>query len=142
VKRIVFAAIVAFTDRPTYDGRRLIGPGTTACPLWEHAQYPLPVFVPGREKIGEIELASIVDHRLTVFGRLSTSPVHRRFIEPLLDGSARLEIEIRGGTTEFPEHTPEMWHLDWGLTCVVIGTNPCWDLPPVQIEEFVREVVQ
>lgn len=149
MRRIVFAAIVAYTDRPTEDGRML---ATPEGPLL-HRPYPLPVFGwlgerteedPGRVvSVGLVEQAAVCDHRLIVFGRLSAAAEDRHFIDSLAAGTSWLEIDVEHIKAELLEPigtatAPVSRFTGWKLVAAHIGEAPCWDLPPVQIEEFTH----
>lgn len=143
MRRIAFAAIVAYLDRATDDGRLLVAPEI----LLHHA-YPLPVFgynaaTGQRDRVGMIEIAAVCDRRLIVFGRMTTGPEAKPYVDRLSEGSAWLELDLSHIETETEEPTntdpdPVTRFTSWSLACATIGESPCWDLPPVQIEEFTN----
>jgi len=143
-RRLVFAAVIAFTDVPSADGRVLVTPPGFICPARD---YPLPVF--GRDpepnsmawRIGSIEDASVVDHRLIVFGRFDTSALAKTFVDQLADGTHRLEIDA--DITEYEQSAavtgmpvPSRRAIRWALRSVSVGDHPAWDLPVTQMEEL------
>lgn len=151
--RIVFCAIVAFTEKITKDGRMLSTPEGFKCPV---KQLPMPVLwtPPNRgglsrpsEPIGVIESAFVVDHRLITFGRLDGTEEVRGSVVPMLkDGSRFLEIDVDGAEMDY-DLDPLMPELEqvpvgpiifrkWRLRAAWIGDRPCWDLPRVQVEEI------
>lgn len=154
--RIVFAAVVAYTDRITKDGRILSTPEGFVCPV---RQLPVPVlWTPpnhnGKPRqtipVGRIEQANVIDHRVIVFGRLDETEEIRESVVPMLqDGSRLLEIDITSSEVDqFVEPLGEDPFLmnqvgpvifkSWKLSAAWVGTEQCWDLPRIQIEEITR----
>lgn len=149
--RIVFAAIVALIGTPTKDGRTLAAPEGFMCPVRE---LPLPVLwtppnhfgevIPTRT-VGKIEQAYVIDKRLIVFGHIFRIPEGEYIANQLAAGSRQLEIDIDSGKGMFdlePDFLEtgagEVTFTDWRLRSAWVGSNPCWNLPPVQIEEITR----
>jgi hypothetical protein len=138
VKRIVFIAIVGRIGVPTNDGRVLEDQD-----VLDHRPYPLPVFGRWegngfhRPQIGVIESAAVVDRRLIVFGRMFTGIEAAPYVERLALGQAWLEIDLSYGSWETGPGQPYRF-TQWSLTAAAVGDHPCWDLPPVQIEELTN----
>jgi hypothetical protein len=128
--RIAFAAVVAITGKPCKDGRTLVTPEGFVCPS---RPYPLPVYGRGSNgravAVGHIETASIVDHRVIVFGHLFNTLEAVPFTHRLEAGTAWLEIDVDQWLAETAE-------VEWMLAAAFVGDKPAWDLPPVQIEEL------
>jgi hypothetical protein len=151
--RIVFAAVVAFTDKVTRDGRIMATPenfdvltGGPVPVMWtpaNHGGVPVPTI-----RIGLIEKAYVVDHRLIAFGHLDETEHGRQAMELLSSGRWFLEIDIDSGdmTYDLDPLLPELEQIpvgpvifkNWKLRAAWVGTGPCWDLPPVQIQEITR----
>jgi hypothetical protein len=149
--RTVFAAVVAFTGKRTPDGRVIVAPEGFRCPASE--DIPVmgwteePSGVRFAVRIGKISEAYVIDGRITVFGHLDQTPRARKFTALLADGSHRLEIDFDHVTMEFmnevvgAEELPvagDVHMVNWRLRAAFVGDKPCWDLPPVQIEEMTR----
>lgn len=138
-RRLVFAALVAYTDRPTTDGRVLVTPPGFMCPARD---YPLPVFGRDEEfgmayRVGDIEAASVVDHRLIAFGRMYTTGRAKMFTDQLRDGTHRLEIDVTALETARADRDDQVTVIArWELASAYIGDRPCWNLPPVQMEDM------
>lgn len=150
--RIVFAAIVAFTDKQTRDRRILATPKGFMCPARD---LPLPVlWMPPNHKgkaaasrpVGRIEQAYVIDKRLIIFGCLDQTEDGVHIASRFSEGSRQLEIDVISGhavydldpATDplFADPAGPITFTDWKLTCAWVGSSPCWDLPPVQIEEL------
>ncbi len=145
--RIVFAAVVAFCGKRTADGRTIVAPEGFRCPV---RALPVPVF--GWEEprnavqVGQINEAYVIDNRITVFGHMSTGPVARTCAGRLSAGTHFLEIDMdhiqyetmNQSVTETGEVSADLQLVSWRLTSAFVGDRPCWDLPPVQIEELTR----
>lgn len=149
MKPVVFAAVIGFTEKETHDSRMLAEPEGGLV----HRPYPLPVFgypvnldpVEGgpRERAGVIEMVTLCDRKLIAFGRMFPDVCASRYIEALASGEAWLEIDTDEMVPEFvwPDGAAESAHplirfTRWRLSCAVIGQDPAWVLPPVQIEEI------
>jgi hypothetical protein len=149
--RIVFAAVVAFTEKITRDGRILTTPedfhvltGSALPILWtppNHGGVPVPTV-----RVGLIEKAYVVDHRLITFGHIDETENGRRVADLLGTGQWFLEIDIDpGDATYFAEPSfdeirtvgPVIFQT-WRLRAAYVGTEPCWALPKVQIQEITR----
>jgi len=155
--RTVFAAVVAFTERLTKDGRILATPddfhvsaGTHGYPLpimWtppNHGGKPVPTL-----RVGLIEEAYIVDRRLITFGHIDRTERGNEVTALLGSGTWFLEIDIDSGDMKYDLDPlsaslgeavpvgPVIFH-GWKLRAAWVGTQPCWDLPPVQIQEITR----
>jgi hypothetical protein len=154
--RIVFAAVVAFTEKITKDGRVLVTPEDFHVRPGSHG-YPLPVmWTPPNHggkpvqsvRVGVIEEAYVIDHRLITFGHIDESEHGRRVAELLDSGQWFLEIDIDSGSMTYdldPMPAPfeavpvgPVIFKDWRLRAAWVGTQPCWDLPSVQIQEITR----
>lgn len=149
--RTVFAAVVALIGKPTKDGRILAAPEGFLCPVKE---FPLPVLwtppnhhgeVTPTKTVGKIENAYVIDNRLITFGHLFRTEEGAFIASQLAEGSRQLEIDIDSGKGMFdlePDFLEtgagEITFTEWRLRSAWIGSNPCWDLPPVQIEEMTR----
>lgn len=151
--RIVFAAVVAYTEKISKDGRMLAAPEGFMCPV---RQLPVPVLwtPPNRDgkarpscRIGEIESAYVVDRRVITFGHLDDTEEIRQGVVPLLQSGAWfLEIDMDAGDIQYgldpllPEQGPTgpVVFKSWKLLAAWIGDHPCWDLPHVQVEEITR----
>lgn len=153
--RLVFAAVVAFTDRITKDGRILATPEGFVCParalpapvLWtppNQSGQPVPT-----EQVGTIGEAFVIDHRLIVFGHLDESDRGREVFRMLDEGSRFLEIDIDSGDMLYDldplgdnlyltKPVGPVIFKSWKLTGAWVGSEPCWDLPRVQVEEITR----
>lgn len=147
--RTVFAAVIAFTDKPTKDGRTLATPEGFLCPV----RRPLvPVLWTtrnrGTHRVGEIEKSYVVDRRLIVFGKLHPTPEGREAATLIRDHGWGFEIDVQSGDPVFDldpaldpvgtDQHPEITFKNWELFAVWLGIDPCWDLPPVQMEEVRR----
>lgn len=152
--RIVFAAVVGYTDRETADHRILSTPESFRCPVDRRTGFPLPViWTPpnhhGKPRqsypVGRIEEAYVVDRRIIVFGHLITTEEVRQGLVPMLAGGAWvLEIDIDSKDVSYdldpdpfvPEPVGPVLFTGWTLRAAHVGPGGVWDLPPVQIEEL------
>lgn len=150
--KIVFAAIVAYTEQVTNDGRILSTPEGFTCPVRE---LPVPVlWIPPNHKgksvptvsVGRITDAYVVDHRLISFGEMFETERGREATSLLRDHDWRLEIDVDSGdmTYDLDPLLPELEQFpvgpvifkSWRLRAAWVGTQPCWKLPKIQIEEI------
>jgi hypothetical protein len=142
--RTVFAAVVAFTGKPTADRRVIVAPEGFRCPA---RSYPLPVYgwapftgeLNIAVQVGRIDEAYVIDGRVIVFGHLSLDDETRPFVDQLAAGTHVLEIDLGDVGMEHNAETATTTMLTWSLAAVHIGDRPCWNLPPVQIETLTGE---
>jgi hypothetical protein len=150
--RIVFAAVSAFTDKITKDGRILATPedfhvliGSALPILLTRPKVPQDATV----RVGLIEKAYVVDRRLIVFGHLDETEHGREVMDLFASGRWFLEIDIDSGDMTYdlepfpgsygePVPVGPVIFKNWKLRAAHVGTEPCWDLPPVQIQEITR----
>lgn len=143
-RRIVFVAIVGRTGELTTDDRILEAPDGPVL----HGKYPLPVLGPptypggGRQTVGEIEQVAVCDRRIIVFGHLSTKAEFAHYAEHLATGDVGFELVLSHLKVQTERSTvfatKSSRFSEWSVHSVVIGNNPCWDLPLPQIEELVH----
>jgi hypothetical protein len=137
----VFAAIVALTYVRSNDQSFALSTPSTGfnCPA---LSYPMPVMDKAGTHIGDIEVASVVDHRIVAFGHFFHTQDAERAVTKLVNVTARLEIDITGGTrttcVDLETGKPYDVVSGWSLMSATVGSRPAWNLPPVQIEELTR----
>jgi hypothetical protein len=132
--RIVFIAIAGFTGEVTDDGR-VLGPPEDG--RLRHREYPLPVTatIDGiTKKVGEIEMAAWCDRRIIIFGRMDPDPRYASLVKYLNNGTYVFEIDVDDVKIETEDDVVRM--TSWRLAAAMIGQDPCWKLPKVQIEAF------
>lgn len=133
MKKIIFIAIVAYTGEVTSDGRVLCTPATI-----KTRPYPLPVRaqIKGATRIiGQIEQAAVCDRRLIIFGKLDPAKVAGTpIVDCLANGTYAFEIDVDQVKQRFEDEIFRM--IEWRLAAVTVGADPCWKLPPPQIEEM------
>lgn len=145
--RIVFAAVVAFTDKPTKDGRTLATPDYFDAPM---KSCPIPVMRinrKGTKQVGVIEKAYVVDRRLIVFGQMDTTPEGREAVDMLERGMRSFEVDVTTdhlyydldpATDPIGSNPGPLTFKVWKVHSVWVGDSPCWDLPKAQIQELNR----
>lgn len=153
-RKNVFAAIVAYTEKITKDGRMLATPEDFHVRASGNG-FPVPVLWTPPDKDGKpvptiyaglIREAYVIDKRLIVFGEINRTDRGPEVVDLLLSGSWFLEIDVDAGDMSYDLDPllPELEQVPvgpviftgWKLRAAWVGTQPCWDLPPVQIQEI------
>jgi hypothetical protein len=152
--RIVFAAVVAFTDKVTRDGRMLVTPESFRAPVVLGRELPVLWTPPNQNgramptlNAGMIEQAYVVDKRVIAFGHLHETTAVKTMVVPMLQSGARfLEIDVDSGDMQYdlqstvldPVPVGPVIFKSWKLRAAWVGPTPAWDLPLVQVEEITR----
>ena len=151
--RIRFAASLALLDTWSSDGRRLERPRGLPVGEVRHRDYPLSVQGPDYPLAQAAGFITRVVHvpetdDLVAVGWFPNDAQGRELTSRLAAGDLFLELDVDGytdtGTTYHrwpPARVSDCGDpgsvgtsfSDWRVSRAVLGTNPCWDLPPAQV---------